>query len=543
MFNDSLEIKFKLNIDNKTFDIPCGNIKYLEARLYQYGFDCIVNFWISSEDKKDILYPHFITNKLIEVNLDIYPHFTDKDKEKKLKAITLTGIVTNKAILDELVIENVHLKKNPVLYRYYQITFKDSAQVLLKQHYPTDLIVNKRIKKLFTRNTPSNISIKYDWQFLNKDYAISTLPLGAPKNRASFYDFIMWFVKKYNGNFSYNYRKKCYYVTDKKEDSEKFSIVNKEQVSDYYIRFLEQPRYNTKILNVCSKNTQKKTVKYPTSIKDIEKTIVTNTPIASIYEESISLEKEKIKKLATHELVIHFDHFLNIKLCPNDLIKFSGPYWSKEQFIRDKIYRISYVSFEINALNQEADSDINMPYNKYNIQLETKLEPRDDQSIKLPDFTEPYFPLLVEGYIVSEMGKEDEYTYQVYQHPQTSIDHYKVAIPIFDNQQVVVPFEPFFSPGHFYFPFYKGQRVLVALNFHDAHIKRFLEWKEGARLPNDTQGDQLLLGKDSSNHTSISHIYVDDKPILKIKRINKADTQLLKIEEGTIIIETKEDET
>ena len=542
MFNDSLEIRLNLHIDGKDFSIPCGNIKYLKCELYQYGFESIVNFWISSEEKSDVLYPHFITNKIIEVNLDIYAHFTEKDQDKKVKSITLSGIVTKKAILDELVIENVHLKKNPVLYRCYQIVFKDRAQVLLKQHYPTDLVTNKKIKDLFVKNTPSKVTIKYNWQFLNKDYAINTLPLGSPKNKASFYDFIIWFVNKYNGVFNYNYRDKCYYVTNTKEQSDKFSIVNKKDISSYYITFLNQPRYNIEILNVCSKNVQKKTIQYDSSIKDIEKTIIINTPISSIYEEEVSLEREKTKRVATHRVNVYFNHFLNIKLCPNDLIKFSGPNWSKEQFIKEKIYRINYVSFEATALNKEADSDLNMPHNRYSIRQEIILEPKDDESVSLPDFIEPYFPLLVEGYVVSEIGRDNEYTYQIHQHPQTSVDQYKIKIPLFNNQEVVAPFEPIFSPGHFYFPVYKGARVLISLNLHDAYIKRFLEWKEGARLPSDTQGDHLLLGKNAKNQTSISHIYIDDKPVLKIKRINQTDTQLVKIEEGTITIETKEEE-
>ncbi len=542
MFNDSLEIRLNLHIDGKDFSIPCGNIKYLKCELYQYGFESIVNFWISSEEKSDVLYPHFITNKIIEVNLDIYAHFTEKDQDKKVNSITLSGIVTKKAILDELVIENVHLKKNPVLYRCYQIVFKDRAQVLLKQHYPTDLVTNKKIKDLFVKNTPSKVTIKYNWQFLNKDYAINTLPLGSPKNKASFYDFIIWFVNKYNGVFNYNYRDKCYYVTNTKEQSDKFSIVNKKDISSYYITFLNSPRYNIEILNVCSKNVQKKTIQYDSSIKDIEKTIIINTPISSIYEEEVSLEREKTKRVATHLVNVYFNHFLNIKLCPNDLIKFSGPNWSKEQFIKEKIYRINYVSFEATALNKEADSDLNMPHNRYSIRQEIILEPKDDESVSLPDFIEPYFPLLVEGYVVSEIGKDNEYTYQIYQHPQTSVDQYKIKIPLFNNQEVIAPFEPIFSPGHFYFPIYKGARVLISLNLHDAYIKRFLEWKEGARLPSDTQGDHLLLGKNAKNQTSISHIYIDDKPVLKIKRINQTDTQLVKIEEGTITIETKEEE-
>ncbi len=540
MFTDSLEILLKLNIDNHKFDIPCGNIKYLECKLYQYGFICTVNFWFSSELKVDKLYPLFTTDKLIEVQLNVSAHFKDKDNDKKIKSIILSGSVTKKAILDELIVENLHLKKNPVLYRYYQIIFKDNAQVFLKQHFPTDLKVNKKIKELFINNTPSKVNIEYNWSFLDKEITINTLPLGSLKNQASFYDFIIWFANKYNGLFLYDYSKDTFYLTDKKISSNKIINVDKEKISSYSINFLEQPRYTIEVLNANAENVQKKQIKYPSSLDNIEKTLIIDTPIVSEYDNFINIAKKKTKTICNYILKLKLNKFYNIPIYPNSLLKFSGKLWSKEQFIKDKTYRIRQLYMKAEAVNQEADSDINMPYNKYDIQTNFILESQDDESITLPEVVEPYYPLLVEGYVVSETGRKDEDTYQIYQHSKTSIDHYKVAIPLFNNQQVWVPFEPIFFSGQFYFPLYRGARVLVALYLHKAYIKRILDWKDGVRLPLDTQGNHILLGKNAESQTSISHIYTKNEPVLKIVRTNKNDTQILQINEGTIILETKE---
>jgi len=182
-----------------------------------------------------------------------------------------------------------------------------------------------------------------------------------------------------------------------------------------------------------------------------------------------------------------------------------------------------------------------MAYSRYNIDMRSRLELKEEKALNMPPFKVPSYPIYVEGKIVSEQGKEEEETYQIYKHPRTEIDHYKVKIPLFDNKQIVVPFEPLFAPGHFYFPAYKDERVLVALEFHSARIIRCLDWRPGGRLPMDTQGDHILFGKSDTSNTSISHIYVDNKPQLNMKRSSSKDTEIIQLHEGTIILQTKDE--
>ena len=113
-------------------------------------------------------------------------------------------------------------------------------------------------------------------------------------------------------------------------------------------------------------------------------------------------------------------------------------------------------------------------------------------------------------------------------------------MPLWDDQKVIVPFEPYYQSGHFYFPAYKDERVLLELEFDRARIRAFLDWRPGARLPADTQGNQLLVGKGDKNETSIRHVYVDAKPTLTIERSMDKDQQVITISEGTIRLETQE---
>src|SRR5262249_55299655 len=146
-----------------------------------------------------------------------------------------------------------------------------------------------------------------------------------------------------------------------------------------------------------------------------------------------------------------------------------------------------------------------------------------------------------------EQEKPPEETYQIYTDSTTSLDQYKVAIPLFPTKSegegeegggaggggaggggggeegesdpgksVVIPFLPTTFPGHFYCPAYKKERVLVALSFRSAEIVQYLDWRAGARLPADGQGDHLLLGKKDKDQTSLSHTYVDAKPVVTL---------------------------
>ncbi len=540
MFSDSLETALTIDIEGKVFKISSGSISFFECDLYQYGYFCKVSFWVSAENKEDKLYPLFIKDNVIDVTMAVSAHFIPKNMKKL--PLTLSGIVKEKSILQEVVIENVHLKKNPVLYRQYQLLFADPAQVLWSQHFPCDLTVNTKVKSLFEKNSSPKIKIKYEWSELDKKFPINTLPLCSPENRASFYDFLIWLVKVYNGVFTYNYTENQYCLSDEKPKADKPFALSKQDISSYSVFFPEVSRSDVNLLNSYSEKPETKVIKESESKLGIRKDILMRTSISSEMEDKAAMEKARLKRNRTHELEVIFARFPVVSLLPGTALKFSGELWSSEQFLNLSVYRMRHLHIKATAANQEADANQNMSYNKYNIQLEAELEPEKDTYVSLPDFESPHFPVLLEGYVVSEAGDEKDETYQIYQDPNTSLDRYKIAIPLFDNVQVIAPYEPIFFTGHFYFPAYKSERVLVALYLHDATIERFLDWREGVKLPVDTQGDNLLLGKNNKSQTAITHMYIDDKPQLQVKRISDSDTEILKMDEGTIVLETKDED-
>jgi len=58
----------------------------------------------------------------------------------------------------------------------------------------------------------------------------------------------------------------------------------------------------------------------------------------------------------------------------------------------------------------------------------------------------------------------------------------------------------------------------------------------------DTQGNRILVGKTGKSQTSITHVYEEDKPVLKVKRILDKDTETITMTEGSLILETKEED-
>ena len=115
-------------------------------------------------------------------------------------------------------------------------------------------------------------------------------------------------------------------------------------------------------------------------------------------------------------------------------------------------------------------------------------------------------------------------------------------MPLWGDQIITVPFEPNLLPGHFYFPAFKGERVLVALGLEHFTLERFLDWRADARLPADAQGVHLLVGKTPESNTSMKHYYEEGNPLFLLKRTHEKDTITLKLREGGLLLEVKEEQ-
>jgi hypothetical protein len=540
MFADSLDASLTLTISGTSFKIPGGNIKGFHAEVHSYGFNCRVSFIVSSEKETDTLFTSFTKTDLIEANLQLTPHWPPQGA--KLEPLSLTGLVTDKEILLERTAEHVTITGNPVLYRHYQILFGDPARVIWRQHHPFDLLVEKSMKDVLDAHKGEKVSLTYDWTILETKNHVNTLPLGIELQNGSFYDFVMWYVFTQDGVWTYSSKDNTYTLSQAKSTEGQAESLDGLEVEECRVQFPETIRYNANLLNAYSESPQTQAITQTQAVTGVAGDYMGRYPVAQDFQNRQTLETQRLK-IRGHEVCLVFRRFPTINFYPGCLVKMEGNVWSDNIFPHGKTYRVREILIDGAPVNPELTADHNLAFSNFSMNMEAQLELQDEKWVSLPPFTAPLFPIFVEGKIVSEQGAAAAETFQIYQDATTKQDQYKVTIPLWTNQQVVAAFEPVFLSGHFYFPAYKNERVLVRLMFNSASIDGFLDWRANARLPMDSQGNSLLMGQTSTSQTLLTHSYVDSKPVLNVQRTSDKDLQIIKLAEGSLLLQTKQDES
>lgn len=537
MFEESLELSLEIQPQSgDSIAIPAGDIKDFELSLRPYGFTCRIHFWVTNEKKPDVLFDPFVQNDLLEARLEIESRFKPDNPPQPIR---VRGIVTKKKILTEQVAQIVKITNQPVLYREYAIYFDDPAKVLWRQHFPCDLLVDKSMKHLIEAHKSQYVSVAYDWDRLEQKHAIIALPLGKETNPASFYDFIFWYVDKDNGVFQYDAYNDQYTFSNGKDTSAKPQCLSKLDVAGICIDFPETIRYNVNVCNAAAENSKTKLLEQTQAIEPLRRDLPGIYATDAVFNDRCTLEQNRLA-IGDHELRIDFGRFPHITCHPQQLVEIKDDQWSNDIYPYNKVYRIQDISIHARAVDPETTAEQHMPYAPFQIEMQSRLETKDERRVSMPAFEPVGYPLLVEGKILSEVEQNEALTYQIYK-DKHSADVYRVKVPLWQDRQIMVPFVPTYFPGHFYFPAYKDARVLIALECHSAQIVKFLDWRPGARLPADTQGNRIVVGKTDNSSTVISHVYQDAKPMLTIKRTSDKDTQQITVTEGSMILETKEE--
>jgi len=542
MFNETLCLKLDLTINNKIFKIKGGQVKNFEFELTTYGFEASADFCVSSDNLTDTLFPEFNGSELIEVRLSIEGVINLPSMPPD--PLVLKGIVTEKSFQEYVSQDSL---ETPVWFRRYFIHFKDAAQVLWHQHFPTTLNVDAKMKDVIKAQVVQGISLKMDWDVLEKVRPVICLNLGLnPEdslNDVSFYDFLMWYVFKENGLFTFDSKSTSYLLSSLKNLVEKEISLIPREIESIKINQPETCRHTVNVLNTCTELPKSEEIKQNYSVSGIRHDLLLCSPIASVFDELKTLETFKIQKQSNrmYELELVLKEFPAKTFRPGIFAKFDVLQWNKTLFTHAKEYRIVEISMKANAKDQNPADNMNVPESKFQIEMKAILEPKINTFSRLPSFKTPLYPVRAEGKIVSESGESTDKTYQVYSDKQTSQDCYTVSVPAW-NQNIRILFEPNFNTGHFYFPAFKHARVLIAVYFDKAEIVRVIDWGVDVPLPMDSQGNHILFGKNSTSETSIKYDYKDQKPLFNIKRIAEKDTELIQLEEGSIILQTKEEE-
>ncbi|MFS8066048.1 MAG: hypothetical protein ACMG6S_06725 [Byssovorax sp.] len=260
--------------------------------------------------------------------------------------------------------------------------------------------------------------------------------------------------------------------------------------------------------------------------------VLVPTAIAQEVDDRVTLETSR-PRLPQREIEIAFARFPTVAVVPGSLLDVSTKGgFSSEMLASTEPWRVRRLNVEATALDQGPEKDHEEGATGFELAVTARLEAQSDATSRLPAFQPPWYPGYLEGKVVSDVGEAADVTYQFTQDETTNLSVYKVKIPLFAAQIVTAPFEPQEGSGMFYIPVYKDARVLVELDFDGARIARLLDWRAGAQVPLDGQGQQLLLGKSAQSNTSVLHDYEGDNPVFRILRTNAKDTALIHIEEG-----------
>lgn len=538
MFQDRLTTELKLEIAGTTLTVEAHFIELFDLKIRPWGFSAEITFWFicDSAPDEDTIFTPFTKLDAATATFSVKRAYDEVDEEAK--PIVLKGLVVAKEVT-EFPVEQ--MADAPVMLRRYFIRFTDRAQALWSQHYPTALYVDSTYQALFSDNLPAGVTLAHDWPPSTVQRPVLSLGLGADENPAHFHDFTFWLLHREHAGLFYDAAANTYKIAATKPSAGPTLSLEPEEVSLLEILFPAAHRNKVAILNGSTlAATKKKEGTNAQAVANVRADFLIRSPIASHLDARSALEAKRAAQ-RIHGARVQLQIFPSAPPVPNAKLEF-GEDFSTKLFVNGKTFRVVHVDIlgkTHQPIGDEGGAEATFS-NRYELEYAIELEQEAETIFHFPPFARPLWPFHVEGKVVSEQGAADEETYQIYQEAKTSLDVYKVAIPLFADKKVIILYEPVTLSGHFYFPLYKGERVLVALDFDRARFAGHVDWRPRARLPLESQGNHILMGKKATSQTSVSHFYKDAKPELTIKRTQENDTQTLRIYEGTIWMETKE---
>lgn len=541
-FADRVAVSVTLTAGGTAHTFAPGDVKAFELDLHAWGFEGRVELLVADNAsagglESDALLAAFLAPDLMDVEVELKAVHTDAATQPAITPLKVKGLVAERSLVE---LPAAPAPGAPLLYRRYGVRFQDAARLLWGQHHPVCLYTQKTVQNVLDAHKGEKISLTYDWQAgLGTTHAQLFLGL-APEDGASFYDFLVWYVHTRNGVLTYDYTAQGLSLSAAKSTSGTPLDVLAPDVDTVALAFPEVPRHEVSVLNAVAEGAATTPISNSLAVTGIRQDVLLRTPVTDEVDARVTLETARLK-VPGLEVELGWRRFPAAALAPGTRVKLpSAETWAAAGLAAGATYRVRHLHVRGEALSPAPDAEHLDPSAGLHFSMTTRLERDAETWVALPPYTPPHWPRYVEGTIVSEVGEEADETWQAYTDSATSLDGYRVKVPLWEDQIVTVPFNPHLLPGHFYFPAYKGQRVLVALDFQKAWLKRFLDWRDGARMPADGQGVHLMVGKTATSGTSLKHSYTDGKPVFLLQRTNDKDTARIEIKEGTLLIHVEE---
>lgn len=531
MATDKLSIGVSLTIAGTTYDAPGGSVGACSLVLEPWGFSGSVTFAILGDQVEDPLIAAFVKQDLGTVTLTIAGALPTTKVAPA--ALTLKALVTDK----ELVETSFARVDEAVLMRHYTVSFADAAQVLWTQHRPLVLEAETSLATVLKAQAADGITLDVTLPAATEQRPHVCLPLGG--QRASFYDFLVWTADTLGGVLNYDYATGKLSLATDKPQAGTASKLRATEIGGVTVRLPATRRHAARVLNSYAESPQTVDVAQSKAVTGISRDFVMRTAVPADVDGRKTLEETRLANRG-QELEVQFKRFPTVSWWPGLLTELDSAYIGTSVLPHGVSYRVARVTLVARTADDLMERDWATDGRRFDMEMTALWETKADEAPRLPPYEPPTWPLHVEGRVVCEEGDEGDRTYAFEDDADTSMSAYKVRVPLWDCV-VKAPFEPIFLPGHIYAPAWRESRVLLALSLHTAEIVQFLEWGAGVQLPMDSQGNQVLFGKNATNQTMLKHDYVDNKPVFTVNRVLQKDTELLQMEEGILVLQTCEE--
>lgn len=542
-FAERLAIGVTLTIAGTEHKVPGGAVKRLELELEPHGFRGELEFVLLDDVAhdgcfQDELQGSFLGQDPIDVRIEMAVVYDQAESAESPEKLVLSGLAIRRSVIE---LPTWRRPDRPILARRYRLSLADPAQALWTQHFPCRLHTQETLANVIRAQVGEKIKVKLDWAELDQTRPLIFLHLPV-EHGASFYDFVVWYAEQNGGLFTYDYVAAEYELRSDWDASGEPGGLFGDDIAGMEIVVPSTPAHAVEVCNTFANGPRTEKISQPHAANAIRHDRLMATSISQDVDDRVGLEKLRLK-LPRLEAELTFGRMPVIRLVPGGRVRLAAANrWDKSSAFVGKTWRVRRVSLRAVAPSEPVDADLQLANTGYAVELSARLVEGDDPRPCHPAFRHPRYPGHVEGKIVSEKGEEGDKTFQVYRNETSSLDEYTVEVPAWNKQKVTAPFIPYLGSSNVYVPSYRGERVLLAMGLGHAYIARLLEWRDGAALSMDVQGEQILLGKSATSNTSINHVYEDDKPVFNVARTSARDTGSLRISEGTLVLRVEETE-
>lgn len=458
--------------------------------------------------------------------------------------LTITAVITERTIVEH---SSYNTDELLVSIREYCIQFADPAQALWRRHFPVALYTDTTLKSVIQEHCNPLINVKISGPQLSTTQDQIFIACDADQSdreRASYYDWLMWRLSELQHEWLYDYSQNLYQIVPRPKRGEPHTLFAAD-IAEVVTHHVEGRFYCETLMNDYTASVSRDPIINLQTLQPLRQDRLHHSQVPLLYE------REFLDRMASFEqphpdLILHFKRFPSRPFPPGVGVDFKlDPidFPSHRLLIPKDAKKASRV-YRLRIELETKESDVLPRFQGYSggmfrCAVAAQLQSGKDKAARLPRFRAPRYPMDIEGLVHTDTGLPGEQPYQTFVDVMGLVS-LRVAIPLFANQLVKVPFEPYYQSGHFFFPPYRAERVLVSLFPDRAEFKRFLNWRPGGIMPTLTQGNQIRMGQDMMNGAVMRLIYAADIPTYLVQRQRYSSNQTMTMYQSGIDLRTVE---